>query len=167
MSYSRSNEELIKRLEERLKHLEIDLNHLKSDLSYAGRVAVELRVLVVKTNTNIPLLLYLAEQYGYELSYSIDAPPHMASSANLLDTLNSDYQVKYEGKVITKVIELIKTIADKEGAHEDLEYSNSHLDAKSEEFNIGGYPAYIYQLLVIGHTVLRVGKEFVANAKTV
>jgi hypothetical protein len=162
--YKRTDAELVHRLSSRLSHLADDVAKLKAgDMSYAGRVAGELRTLVVTTKTNTPLLLHLAEKYKNKLEYNTDLPPHMPKTATLDWALNSMYQAKYEGKYIHSVLELIKTIADKEGAHEDLEFSDEHIETKSEEFNIGGFPPYVYQLIQTGELVVHVGNKFLRD----
>jgi hypothetical protein len=166
VNYQRTDQELIDRLRARLKLLREDVTNLRKDSDYAARVATDLRALVVTTRTNHPLLLELAVKYGDKLEYETDAPPHMPQIATLEQTLNGMYQAKYEGKYIHSVIDLIKTVADKEGAHEDPEFSEEHIETKSEDISVGGYPVYIYQLILIGELVVQVGHRFLENIDT-
>lgn len=163
MAYQRTDNELIDRLRARLKLLKQDVANLKQDPDYAARVAADLRTLVIATRTNHPLLLDLAAKYKDPLEYETDAPPHMPQIATLEQTLNGLYQAKYEGKYMHTVTDLIKTVADKEGAHEDTEFSEEHIETKSEDINVGGYPVYIYQLILIGEVVVHVGDKFLSK----
>lgn len=160
MNYQRTDKELIDRLRARLKLLKQNIANLRQDSDYAAQVAADLRSLVVSTRTNHPLLLELAAKYNDTLEYETDAPPHMAKTATLEETLNGLYQAKYEGRYMHTVLDLIKTVADKEGAHEDPEFTEEHIETKSEDISVGGYPVYIYQLILIGDVVVCVGMRF-------
>lgn len=166
MNYSRSDIELIKRLTARLKFLEEDVKGLKHDLNYAGRVATDLRVLVVNKGSNKALLLDLAAKYGDRLEYQTFAPPHLQKQTTLVETLQGPYQSKYEGKIMHSNLDLIIAVANKEGAHEDQTFTDQYIETKSEEYNIGGYPAYIYQLIKMGDLVHHVGLEFLKHIES-
>lgn len=159
MKYKRSNEDLIIRLNDRLLLLKEDAINLRKDVRYAGRVASELRALVIKTRTNHPLLLDIASLYNNKLEYQTNAPPHYPQVSTLEKTLDSTYQIKYGGVYVHTVRDLIKAIADKEGAHEDREFTTEHLELKSEEISIGGYPAYVYQLILVAEIVVYTGGQ--------
>lgn len=167
MNAQRTDEELFERLVSRLKHLEDDTVKLKAgDLTHAGRVADQLRVLVIQTRTNEPLLLSLAKKHGDRLEYQTDAPPHLVKTTTLEETLNSLYQDKYEGTYLHTVRDLIKGIADKEGAHEDPVFTDDHIEMKSEEYLIGGYPPYVYQLITISKLVVYLGNKFTEKVRS-
>jgi hypothetical protein len=160
-----SESELVTILIDRLTILNKNLENLKCNDIYAGLVATDLRVLVVNKGNNKPLLLDLADKKGFSLEYQTDAPPHMSKITTLADTLNSLYQSKYEGEIVHTNLDLINTIANKEGAHIDQNHSINHIEAKSEEYLIGGRKPFILQLIKLSELVLFLGNKFIKEVK--
>lgn len=139
---SRTTIDLINALEQHLDLLRDHINKFKSgDFKYYKPIMTELRLLVYKSKTNNPLLIFLAQQNGIALTIHRDAPPFKKQQLSLDEFLHELYFASGTAKMSLTNIEFIAKAAQQEGsAHEDLKHDLDYIISKGDGVLIGGLP---------------------------
>lgn len=154
----RDQKDLEKALLDRLDNLSEQISDYKAGKkSRMKDMAVNLRVLLVKTRTNNALLLDLAEMNRVDLVYNYFGPPIIGRKEiyTINELLN---KTAFLSNVPTKVSltyrELIKDIADQEGAHEDMSFSESLHRAKNSGIYVQNIAACDLSILKFAEIIL-------------
>jgi len=159
----RNQTELEKALVDRLKNLDDDINDYKLGKRHRIKnIAANLRVLVIETPTNIPLLLHVAKLNKIELKIVRDVPPIKDLKSELLLEEMLE-ELGFVSNVPTPVRlsnnDLIKDFADLEGSHEDHQLPERFDRLEKSGLYIGNsIPAHEYALLGLASEILGVSK---------
>ena len=144
----------------------------EGDSDYLGEIAAKLRVLVIRSRSNKPLLIRLMEEIGEVKLPPWDGPP-LQYGPQAGDELSLDEYLQLtaigvrvpSGEfVMLKKNDFIKAWAEKTGgSHEDWVISEELRIALSAGVYIGGLQAAAAELHVTTNTVLNVAKRFLAS----
>ena len=165
MKVRRTDEELDRALVDRLYNLKDYVEEYRS--GKRGRIkdiATNLRVLVVKTRTNRPLLFDVAKKYDVPLIVNRDVPPirGLKSRLNLDEALE---ELCFASAVPSAAeltgIELIKEYADQEGAHDDMSISETFNRSKGDGLLIGGVPPHDRTIIGLANQTLQAAQPLV------
>ena len=129
------------------------------DFKYTRTLSSILRILVIKTPKNKPLLFNLAEKYNYEPTVVIDSPFGI-KKVPLKSHLKDLFFSSGTEKIKMSNEEFIKIASQQDGG--------SHVDPKidfgyqfaNKGILIGGLPPKILKLRILANHVLKSGKEF-------
>lgn len=159
----RSDESLINALKNHLALLEEYSQRAfnQNDLKYCGEVAGKLRVLVLRSRLNTPLLLDLMEKYQIQVNVTLNFEETTITMDEYLDRLAYAIRVKEHGMVEVSNRQLVGLWAQQYGAsHEDWELDIDLAAGLNSDIYIGGLQATVRVLRAISNTVLSVGSEF-------
>jgi len=149
----------------------------KGEAAYLGEIAGKLRLLVLNSGANKPLLLRLARLCDYELIVQLGDQPPIADGPKpferipletWLDEMAVALQTPSSAPQLVQITwaDLIAVWSQQSGAaHEDWSHSESFQMLRQDQVFIGGQPASQRALLAIGSTVLSVAVGFL-NALT-
>ena len=153
--------QLVCDLKDQLGLLEDAINKVNSgDLKYSKTLAGILRILVIQTHANKPLLLDLAKKYSFNLIVTIDSPFGIKKES-LEEHIKGTFFVSNTEKIHMSNEEFIKIASEQDGgSHVDSAIDFGYQFA-NEGMLIGGYPPKVLKLRILANHVLTSGKEFV------
>jgi hypothetical protein len=154
-------------LEALLRHVELLREYSQKAFEqgkgdYLGEVAGKLRVLVVETRMNKPLLLALMKKFGSRTQVLLDDPYEQdhISLDQFMERLCVAIRTDSGMKSFTNR-EFVATWAQQHGAaHEDWEHDEGFAAVRASGIFIGGDPAHSRCLRAIARTVLSVSEAF-------
>jgi hypothetical protein len=170
----RSLAEMVARLRAHVRLLEqyAEKAFREENSDYLGEIAGKLRVLVIRSPSNKPLLIRLMEEVGEVKPPPWDGPP-LQEGPQAGDELSLDKHLQLDAVgvrvpsgefVMLKKNDFIKIWAEKTGgSHEDWVISEELRMALSGGSYIGGLQAAAAELQVTTNTVLNVAKRFLAS----
>ncbi len=161
----RTEGELIKALQDQLHILKEAIERVKTgDFAYTKVIAASLRVLVLKTTKNKPLLLNLAKKYDFPLIITRDVPPFKPATISIQDLLDELYFASGTEHVKITKRELIAKSAQQEGlSHEDESLDKDYLISKPKGLYIGGLPPDVRALLGLGQCIYQAGNNLLVK----
>lgn len=156
---SRTREELLEELAQQLDLLKDAIIKINSgDLKYSKTIAAILRILVIQTRTNNPLLFNTASYYSFEPKVVIDSP-FGVKTVSLRDHLKELYFASGTEKISMSNEEFIKIASQQDGgSHVDDEIDFGY-QFSNNGIVIGGLPPKVYKLRILGNHVLKAGNE--------
>lgn len=156
---SRTDQELINALQDQLHILKEAIDKVKiGDFAFAKVIAAVLRVLVIKTTKNKPLLLNMSKKYNFPLIIKRDVPSFKNSTILIQDMLNDLYFASNVNNVRMTNREFITNFAQQQGlSHEDTSLDRDFVISKSTGFLWGGLPAETRGIVGLGECVHRAG----------
>ncbi|MBI2405556.1 hypothetical protein HYV21_00680 [Candidatus Microgenomates bacterium] len=162
----REEAELINELKEQLDLLGDAIQKVNSgDFKYAKILSSILRILVIETPTNKPLLFNLAENYNYEPRVIIDSPFGIKTTSLKLHLKDLFFASGTE-KINMSNEEFIKIASQQDGgSHVDPTIDFDYQFA-NEGILIGGLPPKVLKLRILANHVLKVGKELLSVIDT-
>ncbi len=159
--------ELIVELKEQIGLLEEAIDKVNSgDHKYSKSLSAILRILVMETKTNKPLLFKIAKHFNYEPTVTIDSPFGIKTKA-LKIHLKDIYFASGTEKLSLTNEEFIKIAAQQDGgAHVDSEIDFSY-HFSNRGISIGGLPPKVLKLRILSSHVLKTAKDLllVINSK--
>jgi hypothetical protein len=178
---SRELAEMVQRLEAQLDLLDNFARAAFGEKNevFLPEVATKLRVLLVRSRHNKPLLLEVADRLGVTLEVTLDGPPGVRSSpesaspqAGDVMSLDSFFDLQAvtirtsKGLVSMTKRELIRAWAEQlGGAHEDWSVDEALLNAVKAELPLLGIRPTIMELANCTRTALRYGRHVVQHGK--
>jgi hypothetical protein len=165
--------------------LEVQLNLLEEHgrrafgehkLEYCAEVATKLRLLLVRSKANKPLLLEVADRIGHELTLVLGGPPidPLPGEPRAGETITLDrffdlmavYVQTSEGPIQLTKRELIRAWCEQlGGAHEDWAVSEALSKSLQSPITLNGLQPTAYELMKCAETVLQFGRRVVTVAK--
>lgn len=149
-------------LKEQISLLEEAVQKVNSgDFKYSKTLSAILRILVIETHTNKPLLFNLAQKYNFEPKIAIDSPFGI-KTAPLKEHLKDIFFASGTEKISMSNEEFIKIASQQDGgSHVDSEIDFGYQFA-NEGILIGGLPPKILKLRILANHVLRTSKELLS-----
>jgi hypothetical protein len=159
----RTKKELIVELNEQLNLLEEAIQKVKSgDFKYVRNLASILRILVIKTKTNTPLLFYLSDIYSIELNVVIDSP-FGVKKQTLKDHLKKLYFASGTEGIRMNNEDFIKIASQQDGGvHVDHQIDFGYSFSNSGVL-LGGLPPKVYKLRILASHVLNAGRDLLSK----
>lgn len=131
-------------------------------------IAVNLRVLLINSRSNTPLLQHLALIHGVDLIHKYSGPPMIGKrDIYSLDELSNEsaYISNVPSPVSLTYEELVKVIADQEGAHEDHGFSEPLHRLKNSGVYILNSKASDLSLLYFAEIVLNSSQPLIQRIR--
>ncbi len=135
----------------------------EGDDRYYGEIAGKLRVLVVRTRTNKPLLLDLMVKYESTVKVTLDRPvgPKAVSLEDYLAEVCFMQHTPSGERAIFTRSKFIASWAQQFGAsHEDWEHTEDFAVARNPGVTVGDQPLPVHYLRGFCRTVIAVGARF-------
>ncbi|MBU0998431.1 hypothetical protein KJ570_02805 [Patescibacteria group bacterium] len=162
----KTQEQLVIDLKEQIGLLEDAIQKVNSgDFKYSKTLSGILRILVIKTPTNKPLLFSLAQEYGFMPKVVIDSPFGIKTTS-LKKHLKALFFASGTEKISISNEEFIKIASQQDGgSHVDPEIDFGYQFA-NEGILIGGFPPKVLKLRILANHVLKVSKELLSAIET-
>lgn len=158
----RAKVELINELKEQLNLLEEAIKKVNSgDFKYTKTLSSILRILVIKTPSNKPLLFNLAQAYNYEPMVIIDSPfgiKTMPLKVHLKDL----YFASGTEKIKMSNEEFIKIASQQDGGSHFDPTIDFGYQFSNKGILIGGLPPKVLKLRILANHVLKAGSELLS-----
>ena len=190
MQKKRKTKRIPRSLIEMLQSLQIQTDLLKDyynkafvegKTQYLGEIAGKLRILVIKGDSNKPLLLELMNKFGDEFQFSLNGPPGKSLTSNyksgdkisIEEFLNLEAHFNDEAKkrktsgieIITKR-QLIKQWSQQMGsAHQDWAIDKDFHKFLKPRFYVHGIPVHALELKATAKIILDICEEFLSKYK--
>jgi hypothetical protein len=165
--------------------LDAQLNHLaegcqkafdSGEEAYLSEVANKLRLLLVRSRANTPLLFEVADQIGLQPKVTLDGPPLLKREGEVGpgDTITLDEFFNLQAVTIRTSAglisftkrELIRAWAEQlGGTHEDWSVDEALVNAIRTPILLGGMQPTVMELRNCARTALRYGRQIVTVAK--
>jgi hypothetical protein len=170
---------MVERLDAQLKLLEENGRQAfeQGDETYLPEVATKLRILLVRSRMNKPLLFEVAAQVGLKLQLSLDGPPMLKKEGEIGpgDTISLDEFFDLQAVTIRTSVGLI-TLTKRElirawaeqlgGAHEDWSVDEALINAVRFPLLITGMQPTVMELRNCAGIALQHGRRIVATARS-
>ncbi|MDO8577163.1 MAG: hypothetical protein Q7R82_02355 [Candidatus Daviesbacteria bacterium] len=135
------------------------------DFKYAKTLSSILRILVVRTPTNAPLLFNLSQKNNFEPKVVIDSP-FGVKTTTLEKHLQDLFFASGTKKIQMSNEEFIKIASQQDGgSHVDSEIDFGYQFA-NEGILIGGLPPKVLKLRILASHVFKAGKELLSVIET-
>lgn len=159
---AKTHKQLVNELKDQLSLLEDDIQKINSgDLKYSKALSGILRILVIETPTNKPLLFDLAKEHGFEPGVTIDSPFGIKKQT-LREHLKELFFASNTEKIRITNEEIIKIASQQDGgSHVDSTIDFGYQFA-NEGMLIGGLPPKVLKLRILANHILKSGKELMA-----
>lgn len=159
---AKTHAQLINELKDQLSLLDDSIQKINSgDLKYSKALSGILRILVIETSTNRPLLFDLAKEYGFEPDVVIDSPFGIKKQT-LREHLKELFFASNTEKIRMTNEEFVKIASQQDGgSHVDPTIDFGYQFA-NEDILIGGLPPKVLKLRILANHVLKSGKELIA-----
>jgi hypothetical protein len=172
---SRELSEMVERLERQLDMLEgfAQAAFAEGKDEFLPEVATKLRVLLVRSRQNRPLLIEVADRFGIPLNVTLDCPP-VEGGPRAGDVLSLDAFFDLQAVTVRTSAglasmtkrELIRAWSEQlGGAHEDWSVDESLVNAVRIEVPILGLRPSVMELGNCARTAVRCGREVVRLAR--
>lgn len=160
---ARDRAELINELKEQIDLLAEALDNLNlGDFKYGKVVATVLRILVIESPKNKPLLFTIADSHSF-IPMVVTDSPFGIKNLPLKDHLRSVYFLSGTEKISMSNERFIKIATQQDGgAHVDQEIDFDYM-LSNKGILLGGLPPKIYKLKILGSHVLKAGRELLIN----
>ena len=144
----------------------------EGDLDYCGEVANKLRLLVIQSKSNVPLLLRLMEEFGIQPPVRLSGPPvevppgHPKPGDEIplgryLELPSGMVRVPSGELAEMSKLEFIKGWAEQHGgAHEDWAQTDALRVFRDFSVFIGGQQVAVRELRITANVVLKIAEEF-------
>jgi hypothetical protein len=165
---------MVARLIAQLNHLTEDCERAfgRGDEAYLPEVATKLRLLLVRSRANKPLLFEVADQIGVEPKVTLGGPPILKREGEVGpgDTITLDEFFDLQavtmrtssGLISLTKRELIRAWAEQlGGAHEDWSVDEALVNAIKTPIFIGGMQPTVMELRNCARTALQYGRQIV------
>jgi hypothetical protein len=169
---------MVARLSAQLSHLAKDCQRAfeLGDEAYLPEVATKLRLLLVRSRANKPLLFEVAAQIGVEPKVTLGGPPLIKREGEIGpgDTITLDQFFDLQavtirtssGLISLTKRELIRAWAEQlGGAHEDWSVDEALVNAIQTPVFIGGMQPTVLELRNCARTALQYGQQIVEVAR--
>lgn len=159
---AKAHAQLVNELKDQLSLLNDSIQKINlGDLKYSKTISGILRILVIKTPTNRPLLFDLAKDYDFEPGVVIDSPFGIKKQT-LREYLKELFFASNTEKFRMTNEEFIKIASQQDGgSHVDSTIDFGYQFA-NEDILIGGLPPKVLNLRILANHVLKTGKELIA-----
>mgnify|MGYP001561094184 CR=1 FL=1 len=159
---AKTHAQLINELKDQLSLLDDSIQKINSgDLKYSKALSGILRILVIETSTNRPLLFDLAKEYGFEPDVVIDSPFGIKKQT-LREHLKELFFASNTEKIRMTNEEFVKIASQQDGgSHVDPTIDFGYQFA-NEGILIEGLPPKVLKLRILANHVLKFGKELIA-----
>ncbi len=155
--------QLITELREQLELLDEAIEKVISgDFKYIKTLSSILRILVIETKTNRPLLLDLSKEFNFEPKVVIDSPFGIKTQS-LRDHLKELYFASGTEKIEMSNEQFIKLASQQDGgSHVDPGTDSGYLFA-NDGILLGGLPPKVLKLRILASHVSKAGKELLSK----
>ncbi len=156
---AKTNEQLASELRDQLSLLEDAIQKVSSgNLKYSKILSGILRILIIKTPSNKPLLFDLANKHNFELNVIIDSPFGIKKQTLKGHLKKLFFASNTENGRMTNE-EFIKIASQQDGGSHVDTLIDSGYQFANEGVLIGGLPPKVFKLRILANHVLKAGKE--------
>lgn len=135
---------------------------VSGDFKYARIISSILRILVIETKTNKPLLFNLSQQYDFEPQVVIDSPFGI-KTMSLKDHLKDLYFASGTENIKMSNEEFIKIASQQDGGSHVDSSVNPEYQFANEGMLIGGTPPKVLKLKILASHISKAGKKLLST----